>query len=34
MNKRRDALKAMMTPISEASQEEHRQTKPAQSPDR
>jgi len=30
MNKRRDALKAMMTPINEASQVEHRQTKPTQ----
>lgn len=30
MNKRRDALKAMMTPINEASHVEHRQTKPTQ----
>ena len=30
MNKRRDALKAMMTPINEASQNEHRLAKPAQ----
>ncbi len=30
MNKRRDALKAMMTPINEASQAEHRLTKPTQ----
>lgn len=30
MNKRRDALKAMMTPINEASQNEHRLTKPTQ----
>jgi ParB family transcriptional regulator, chromosome partitioning protein len=30
MNKRRDALKAMMTPINEASQTEHRLAKPAQ----
>ncbi|MDR6635903.1 ParB family chromosome partitioning protein [Phyllobacterium sp. 1468] len=30
MNKRRDALKAMMTPINEAAQNEHRLAKPAQ----
>ncbi len=30
MNKRRDALKAMMTPINEGSQTEHRLAKPAQ----
>lgn len=30
MNKRRDALKAMMTPINEASQAEHRLAKPVQ----
>lgn len=30
MNKRKDALKAMMTPINEASQTEHRLAKPAQ----
>ncbi len=30
MNKRRDALKAMMTPINDASHTEHRHTKPVQ----